>query len=216
MSAVRKKLAWYDNIPLLSYLLLKGRCRSCQGKIPSYYFWTEFFTGALFVLVFWFNWPIISLSKLVFELIVVSILVFVFLFDALYKEILPGAVWLSLAIVVGYYFFNRNIFDSAYVYGALLDFLFFAFQYFISRGRWIGGGDVRYGLFMGALLGWEKTVVALLFAYWLGALVGLLLIAFKRSKLNSEIPFGTFLTAGTLFAMYFGEYVVRWYTNIIG
>jgi leader peptidase (prepilin peptidase)/N-methyltransferase len=65
-------------------------------------------------------------------------------------------------------------------------------------------------------LGVKKIIVALLFAYWFGVLVGVLLIIFKKRKMGSEIPFGTFLAVGTILAMYYGEYIIRWYFNIIG
>lgn len=212
-----KQLAWYENIPLLSFLFLKGRCRSCKEKIPNYYFWTEFFTGLLFVFVFWINGSYIfqELISLIFQLLVVSVLIFIFLYDLLYKEILPGVVWLSVGMTLVYYLFFKEPDYLSVFYGALFGFGFFALQYFVSKGRWIGGGDVRFGIFMGILLGMGKTVIALLFTYWVGALVGLGLIFAKKSKMNSEIPLGTFLVVGTLLAMYWGESIIQWYINFI-
>ncbi len=210
-----RKLAWYENIPLLSFVCLRGKCKTCQTKIPSYYFVAEFFTGILFVAVFWFNRQNLEIYKIIFELFTISFLVFVFIYDALYKEILPKGVWLVSAVVILYHFFVKDISLLSCFYGALLGFSFFAFQYFVSKGLWIGGGDVRFGLFMGALLGWEKTIVALLFSYWIGALFGLFLIYLKKGKMNSEVPFGTFLTIGTFFTLYFGEYVIAWYQNFL-
>ena len=211
----RRKLTWYENIPLASFLILKGKCKTCQGKIPTYYFWAELFTGLLFVLVFWLNGPVLVLSKLIFELHLVCILIFIFIYDTLYKEILPGVVWLGIGVVLFYYLFFQKPDYLSVFYGALFGFGFFALQYFASKGRWIGGGDVRLGVLMGVILGLSKLVVALLLAYWIGALVGVGLIILKKSKFNSEIPLGTFLVVGTLFAYYFGENIISWYINFI-
>ena len=212
------KLKWWENIPILSFLLLRGRCRYCQAKIPFNYFLTELVAGLLFIWVFWFNINTaignLNLIKIFFELFIVSFLLFIFLHDVLYQEILPLAVWLGLGVILIYQCFAKaNLLNI--LWGMLLGFGFFALQYFVSKGKWIGGGDVRLGLFIGALLGWEKTIVALFTAYWLGALVGLYLMFFKKKKMNSEISFGTFLVVGTFFAMYYGESIIRWYVNFV-
>lgn len=212
-----KKLAWYENIPIFSFLVLRGKCRTCKEKIPSYYFWMEFFTGILFMFVWWFNTKnnFFNLYQFVFELVIVSILIFIFLYDALYKEISSKLIWFTVLIILIYYYFTLNLNYLSILGGAMLGFGFFALQYFVSKGRWIGGGDVRYGLLMGVLLGFGKTVIALLFSYWTGAIFGVCLMIFKKEKINSEIPFGTFLTVGTLFAFYFGEWILRWYGSFI-
>ncbi len=215
--ACGRQLAWYENIPILSFLFLAGRCKTCQVKIPLYYFLTEFFTGALFVFVGWFNYNsfYFSLYNLIFELFIASVLVFIFLYDALYKEILSGVIWATTSIVfIRLLFLDKPDYLSIF-YGILFGFGFFALQYIFSKGRWIGGGDVRFGVLIGALLGISKTVIALLIAYWLGALVGISLIIMKKRKMGSEIPFGTFLVVGTLVAMYYGDYIIRWYMNFI-
>ncbi|MDO9509746.1 MAG: prepilin peptidase [Candidatus Magasanikbacteria bacterium] len=220
----KSKLKWWENFPIFSFLFLKGRCRYCKVKIPIDYLLTELAGGLLFVAVFYFNGAIQTLDtiKILFEFFIVSVLLFIFLHDILYKEILSGAIWLSVVVTLVYQFF-KGVYPATggasiwnILVGGILGFSFFAFQYFISKGKWIGGGDVRLGLLLGLLLGWEKTIVALLFAYWLGALVGLFLIFSKKSKMNSEIPFGTFLVVGTLVALYFGKYIINWYSNIIG
>lgn len=211
------KLKWWENVPFFSYLFLKGKCRYCGVKIPLNYLWTELAGGSLFVAVFYLNNAIqaTDLVKMIFEFFIVSVLLFIFLHDILYKEILPKAIWLSIIITLIYQFFiGADIWSIGL--GGLLGFSFFAFQYFVSKGKWIGGGDIRLGLLLGLLLGWQKTIIALLCAYWLGALVGLFLIISKKSKMNSEIPFGTFLVIGTLVAMYYGENIIKWYSNIVG
>ncbi len=215
--ACGRQLAWYENIPILSFLFLAGRCKTCKAKIPLYYFLMEFLTGVLFVFVWWFNQKMVSfdLYNLIFELIIISILVFIFLYDALYKEILPEVIWIATSLVLFRLLFLEKPDYVSVFYGVLFGFGFFALQYIVSKGRWIGGGDVRFGILIGALLGIGKTIIALLTAYWLGALIGIILIILKKRKMGSEIPFGTFLVVGTLFAMYLGEDIIGWYINFI-
>ena len=88
---------------------------------------------------------------------------------------------------------------------------FFFLQFVISKGRWIGGGDIRLGLLMGVILGWPNILVALMLAYVLGAVVGLLLVATRKADMKSAVPFGTFLTVATVVAMFYGNRIVEWY-----
>jgi prepilin signal peptidase PulO-like enzyme (type II secretory pathway) len=99
--------------------------------------------------------------------------------------------------------------------GALIGSGFFLVQYVLSRGRWIGGGDVRLGVMMGALLGWPNILVALFVSYILGAIVAIPLLIMKKKGMKSEIPFGTFLSVGTLAALLWGNQVINWYWNLI-
>jgi prepilin signal peptidase PulO-like enzyme (type II secretory pathway) len=90
---------------------------------------------------------------------------------------------------------------------------FFAAQYAVSGGRWIGGGDIRLGALMGALLGWQSLLVALFLAYVSGALVAVPLLARRTKQWGSTIPFGTFLSVGALIALYFGADIIAWYVG---
>jgi prepilin signal peptidase PulO-like enzyme (type II secretory pathway) len=92
---------------------------------------------------------------------------------------------------------------------------FFLLQYLVSRGKWIGGGDVRFGVMMGVLLGWPNILVALFIAYVLGAVVAVPLLIFKKKKMKSEVPFGAFLAIGTAAAMFWGSWIVNWYVGMI-
>lgn len=92
---------------------------------------------------------------------------------------------------------------------------FFLVQFLISRGKWIGGGDIRLGFLMGVILGWPHGIVALFIAYFLGSIIGILLIIWGKKKFSSKIPFGTFLTAGTFIALLYGQEIIQWYLKII-
>ena len=99
--------------------------------------------------------------------------------------------------------------------GALIGFLFFQIQHTISKGKWIGEGDIFLGILMGLFLGWQNLLVALFFAYITGAITGLILIFRKKAHAKTAVPFGPFLMAGSIFAMFFGDVIVHWYSNML-
>jgi prepilin signal peptidase PulO-like enzyme (type II secretory pathway) len=99
------------------------------------------------------------------------------------------------------------------LFGAIIGGSFFSLMFFLSRGKWIGGGDIRLGVLMGLMLGWEKLIVALVFAYLPGALVAIILLITKKKKLRSSLPFGTFLTLGTFIALIYGSQIIAWYLS---
>jgi prepilin signal peptidase PulO-like enzyme (type II secretory pathway) len=92
----------------------------------------------------------------------------------------------------------------------------FLIEYLVSKGRWIGAGDIRVGAMMGAMLGFPLVILALFISYIIGAAFGILLIVFRKAKLKSEIPFGTFLTVGTTITLFYGDNILGWYLSRIG
>jgi prepilin signal peptidase PulO-like enzyme (type II secretory pathway) len=92
---------------------------------------------------------------------------------------------------------------------------FFYLIYFISKKKWIGGGDVKLGLWIGWLSGWQMAYLMLLVAYVLGAVVAVALLALKKKKMNSQVPFGPFLVLGCLIVLFCGESVIQWWKKII-
>jgi len=92
---------------------------------------------------------------------------------------------------------------------------FFLIQFLVSRGKWIGGGDIRLGFLMGFSLGYPShLILAILAAYFIGSVTGLSLIIFKKKKWNSEVPLGVFLTSATIFTIFWGDKVINWYLGL--
>lgn len=188
----RRELAAADLIPVLSYLLLRGKCRYCRKPIGWQYPAIELVTTALFVLFAAFE-PFSG--ALVRDWLIVAVLIAVFVVDAR-ASIIPDELMIPAligAVVWSISFHTPE--PTLMAIGAAVGGGFFALQYFISRGKWIGGGDIRLGAFLGAVLGWPLVLPALLLAYWSGAAVGIGLVVVGRKKWGSEIPFGTFLSA---------------------
>ena len=212
-------LHWYDNIPLFSYfILLHGKCRYCKNQISGFYPLVEFITAGIFVLVVAIypnSYLIIFSPELIRDLIVAYLLIFIFIYDLRYQEILdrvtviPAVLLFAFSLSMGWFSWQ----DMAL--GAVIGGGFFWAQYMLSGGKWIGGGDVRMGVFMGIILGWQNVIFALLLAYVIGAIVSLFLLAFKKSNIKSEVPFGTFLALATFVAMFWGGQIVNWYLGLL-
>jgi len=168
----------------------------------------ELATGLLFLLIFW-NLEF-GIWNLPFHLLIASFLIIIFVYDlkhylipdkVIYPAILISGIWLAYE--------RQDVLNTAYAaFGAALFFLIIVL---ISRGKWMGVGDIKLAFLMGLFLGWPAILVALLSAFYLGALVGICLIMSGRKTLRSEVPFGPFLVTGTFLAMFFGEKLVDWY-----
>ena len=149
------------------------------------------------------------------DLVILVFLTFIFIYDLQYREIfnfatvIPGVALFLTALVFGW----QDL--PSMLAGVLVGAGFFLLLYLLSKGAWIGGGDVRLGFFMGVILGWPKILAALLFAYIIGAVVSLILVLAGKKTLKSETPFGTYLVVGTMIALFGGEALIKWYVAFL-
>lgn len=217
----RHRLYPKDLVPLFSYLFLKGHCRYCQHKFSHQYPLVEFFTGLIFVLIFWKIVPsgdLVDINFLqFFHLLdwwmIASFLIIIFVYDLKYYLILDRVVWPIIVLAflanlfLGFSFLNL-------IFAAIIGGGFFFLQFVISKGRWIGGGDIRLGVLMGVILGWPQVLTALFIAYVFGSLVSIILLLGKKKDWSDKVPFGTFLTIGTITTMLWGPILVRWYLSL--
>lgn len=214
--ACRRQLTWYENIPVLSYLVLWGKCRTCKIDIPKHFSFVELGTALIFVLVAWKNLNSAALAPTLFlrDFTFASLLILIFIYDYLYQEILPEVVWFgALAGLIFNIFLGQSLISM--LVGLLAAGGFFFLQYVISNGKWIGGGDVRMGVLIGIWLGWPVTLVALFIAYIVGAAYGLGLMAYGKKRLSSAVPFGTYLALGTFVSMLWGNEILEWYMRLL-
>lgn len=214
-------LSWQDLIPILSFTLLKGKCRYCKKKISVQYPLVEVGTAVLFLLIFNLQFSslnefsIFQFSKFLQLLVVSSLLVILFVYD-LRKYILPDVILLPAIAVVGIWklieHWSLKIENLEPLlnplFAAILAGAFFFALFWFSRGRAMGFGDVKLAVFMGLFLGWPNVLFALFVAFVVGAIIGVGLIAFEKKGLKSEIPFGPFLIAGTFVALFLNSSIV--------
>jgi len=218
----KKNLKWFELVPIFSFVVQRGKCRYCGKRISWQYPLVELVTGLLFV----FNFLLVSkgfglwLSPDFFNLVLIrnfvfiSALVLIFVYDLKYylildKITLPAAAFALLVnLLIGVSLYNLLL--SAIIGGG-----FFLLQYLVSRGRWIGGGDIRLGALMGLMLGWPQILTALFLAYVIGAFVSLILVLVSKKKWSSQVPFGTFLSLATVGVLFFGPQIVDWYLKLV-
>ena len=206
-------LAWHDLIPVISFFILRGKCRYCGKKISWQYPAVEIATALLFLLIFNFQFSIFNICFLFF---VSCFLIIIFVYD-LKHYIIPDSVIYPAIIIT--FLYNLILNPSFLVQNSILAgigaSLFFLLIYLISRGKWLGFGDVKLALFMGLFLGFPAIISALFFSFLIGAIIGIILILLKRKGLKSEVPFGPFLIIGTYIALFWGERIINWYFRLI-
>jgi len=196
--------AW-DNIPILSFLVLRGRCRVCRRPISPRYPLVEATAGVLVAA----SWVRMDSALTVAAAAAFSLILVAIFFIDLEHQIVPNALTypgllLGLILAVPQDRIGNALLTAA---GAGAFFLLIAI---ISRGG-MGGGDIKLAAMMGAFLGWPAVAVALLLAFTLGAVVGLLLMGLGRRSRKDPIPFGPALAVGAVLALFGAEDLIRWY-----
>lgn len=219
----KAEIAPKDLIPLVSFLALRGKCRSCGTPISWQYPLVEFGTGLLFFtfyLRFMFGFglpgglaPMQSVAFFLRDLVFVSYLVLLFVYDLKFSLILDRFTVPAMAIAFGLNLWVGTFHPYDLALGGAILGGFFLVQYLFSKGRWIGGGDIRLGVLMGFMLGWKDALGALFIAYALGAAVGLVLIHREKAAWQTQVPFGTFLTLATIVMLLFGKPILAWYSG---
>ena len=206
-------LRWYDNVPVLSWLWLRGRCRQCGAAVSWQYPVVELVTAALFVVVVWMTPPGALLAS---RLLLVCILIALFGID-LEHQILPNSITLP-GIVIGLVFSMvappgvRDALVGAALGGGIL-YAIAAGYYLWRREEGMGMGDVKMLGMIGAFLGWQAVLVTLVVASFSGAIIGVILMTAQKGNMKFALPFGTFLALGALFAMLAGDPVIAWYAG---
>jgi len=199
----QKKLTWFELVPILSFIIQRGKCRHCGKKISWQYPLVEFFTGLIFLLIFIYKLP-------VFYFLIACFLIILFLYDLKHYLVPDKIVYPAIIITFIYRLFE----DFNYLLAALIGGAFFLAIVLISRGRWMGMGDVKIGFLMGLILGLSYLFTALFLAFLSGAIISVILIILKKKTLQSEIPFAPFLIGATFITIFWGDILINWYLNL--
>jgi leader peptidase (prepilin peptidase)/N-methyltransferase len=202
---------FYDNVPLFSYIILLGKCRKCKARISPVYPFVEALTAFSFWLssVYFGPWPV----HVGFTAVFLCLLIVLALID-LQHMILPLQLTIGgAAVFLIYSFFNPlltplNAFATS-IGGALVFAAIYFFYIKVRKMEGLGQGDIWMMLLLGAFLGVNKLVIAVLLASFSGAFVGLFLIIFKKKGLKHEVPFGTFLSLGSYISLFWGIDILK-------
>jgi len=208
-----RKLNWFENVPILAWIALRGRCRTCRTWIPAVYPLVEAFTAAMFV---WAAWQYGVSVLLVSRLLLGCALIVLFFID-LHHRILPNAITVyGTAVGFAFSFFAPPGWVSSLIglaIGGLIPLGLAEAYYRFRKVEGLGMGDVKMLALIGAFLGWQLVLLTLAVASVLGSIVGLALIVTRRGSMKLALPFGTFLTIAAMFAAAYGEPIVRWYAG---
>ncbi len=208
-------IAFYDNIPIFSYIMLGGKCRKCSSHISFRYPSVELVTA--FISLFLFRGFGLSAELLYFTVFSYSMIVLAFI-DYDYK-ILPNMITIPGAFIgfSGSFFVKQQPWiDSAI--GMLTGPLFFlcliAVYYFIRKKEGMGMGDVKMAAMIGAFLGWKLLFLTIVLSSLAGSAAGLSMIFTRKNLMETALPFGTFLGAASIFSVLWGKSVINWYAGL--
>lgn len=229
----KHRLTTADLIPILSYLLLSGKCRYCRHQFSVQYPLVEALTALSFALIFLYS-PIYmspnlsNLLEFIFYLFTAAVLIVVSVYD-LRWGLIPDKVVLPASVLAFAYQILLFVLDTKYmvlntalagfgfdILTALLVGLFFLFLIVITRGRGMGGGDLKLSVFIGLTLGFPGAIIGVLLAFLTGAAASVILLVTGKKGLQSQIPFGPFLALGAYIAILVGQDLWTAYLRLLG
>ena len=211
-------LKWYDNIPVLSYIMLGGKCRKCKEKISPRYMLVEILNAVLWVLCVFLFWEH-NIGYAVVSALVLSTLVCIFFIDLEHLLIFNRFVIILFGLAIALIVFDRYAGFGNHLIGMFVGGLFFLAMYFgsllILKKEGMGFGDVKLAFAAGFLLGWQRFIFALVIASVAASIVLLIVRRVRHDENDHEYPFGPFLSVGIAAAMLCGEPVIEAYLGLL-
>ena len=204
-----RKLSYWENIPTISYLLLKGRCKTCKSYIPIGYFLLELFSGILFIYLFniiflWTN----NITEIILLFIVFTLIyslgIIISIYDMKHKFIMESALYILFALsftVMAYRQYIDAVIGIDYInlFSGFIIATPFIILFTISRGGWLGLGDILLYIALGSLLPLQYSIYIFLYSIWIGSIVSIILLIIEKGKnMKSQIPFAPFIFSGLL------------------
>lgn len=211
-----KNLSWHELIPIFSFLVQKGTCRTCKSKISWQYPFVEILAGFCFLMIFYVFPPVTLGASIitVFYLFITCILLIITIYDIKHK-IIPDVLVYTFIIVAFIKLFISP--DITFMIPSLWDILAgpilalpFAMMWLLSKGTWMGLGDAKLVLGIGWVLGLVSGISAIVLAFWVGAIISVIwmMVVMKEFKSHYEIPFGPYLILGMYLVLFFGIRVI--------
>lgn len=201
------QLAWYDLIPLLSFLLVGAKCRYCRKPLSWQYFFMELLTGLGFVALWW-RFAEVGYGYLAFWLIFFCFLVVIFVYDLKYQYIYDRFSLPAIALVIGAQIIWQPLTWWQFALGGIAGAGIYLALYLMSGGKDIGGGDIRLGALIGFSVGLKALLYVLLYSYFI-ALFALLVYWLVKHKKIKYLPLGPFLISGLMLYSFFPEISVK-------
>jgi len=211
----RKTIKWYNNIPLLSFIVLDGKCRNCKMHISFRYPILELFSGIGFVIIYYFatlQGPTLQggfgIFTLALELTIFVIFLTIFVID-LENQVIPDSlVYVGIIITLLFLIITNSGNLFAILFPGFVAASFLMFVYLFTKGRGMGLGDVKFAVLGGMIVGLKLLFIWLLLAFLTGGIVGIILILARKAKMKTKIAFGPFLILGLGLALIFGRNIM--------
>ena len=220
----KRQLSWHENIPVFSFLFLRGKCKTCHKKIDWTYPAVELLTGLLFLWWATLGFAFFKLSLYPLQLIqpgfwlIVGVLLLIVFMADLIHGIIPDFASLALTILtISYrvYLVTQGAMQPSdlliSIFVATGGFLLFLTLHLATKGRGMGFGDVKFAFPMGLLLGFPRGIVGYFASFMVGGILGVFLLLFGKKRFGQTIPFGPFLVIGTLISLTYGQQIWQWY-----
>jgi len=211
-------IRFYDNIPIVSFIILRGRCRGCQAPISLRYPLVEFLMG-FFSVILLLRYGISPLYLIYFAFFAALTLVS---FIDLAHRIIPDVISLP-GIIVGVVIslFHPQLAITNSLIGALLGggslYVVASAYHLVTKREGMGGGDIKLLAMIGAFIGWKGVLFTILCSSFIGSVVGVtLMLMFSQADSKYAVPFGPFLSLGAIMYVLWGEFLINWYMGILG
>ena len=204
----KTKIEWFDNVPLLSFISLKGRCRNCKKKISFRYSLVEAFSGLSFLLIYlrYYNNILDLIICLIFFLITLSMIVI-----DIEEGIIPDELnFLGFTLSIFYIILFKNSLSFQSIFAGFALSSFMLLIHLFTKGKGMGLGDVKFTLFPGTFLLFPLSIIWLFLSFIIGSVVGVFMVIFKKAKFGRPIPFGPFLGVSFIAVLIWGENLVKW------
>ena len=201
-----RKIKPGDLVPLFSFLKLKGLCRFCKQNISGQYFFVELLTAILFVL-FFIKHTEVNIF-LIRDFFLVFILLLILFIDFKHQLILDNIIWPAFLVVLIFNFYlGLGLLNL--LLGIIIGAGFFALQYFLTKGNGIGFGDIKFGVLIGIIFGWQLTILTIVISYIIGGGVALLLLVSKTKKIGDKLPLAVFISSAAIIVLLIGDYILK-------
>ena len=206
------QLKFWENIPVLSYLVLRGKCSNCKIEISLRYPLIEILTALVFVVIYYY----FDISIETFLLMMFFSIVIIITFIDIDVQLIPNNLLIISSLpIIAFILINQSNSYLSHINGAiLLTLIFFIIGYIgklIYKVDSMGIGDVKYAAVIGLLLGWEKGILAIVLAFFSAAAILVIVSMYKKLSKKQRIPFGPFLSIGCFVAFFWGFEIINWY-----
>lgn len=207
-------LKWYENVPIVSYIVTLGKCKYCGTHHSLFYPLLEIFMGILFIYTFDYAQ---NIPHFIYLVSILMILLGICIID-IKHFIIPDKLLITASILsVGYYVYAVKLGILNYLLGAFIIFsILFLIRigsHYLYKKEAFGFGDVKLGALLGFILGWKAALIAIFFGFVIAGIFIVILTILRKIKRKSYLPFGPFLIMGAVIHLFFGKIIIFWYLN---